>query len=192
MTSRAQKKQQSFNRILDIASVRLREQGLDGAAIAPVMKEAGLTHGAFYAHFANKDELARAAFRHALDQAQPVWFGPRKEAWHRRLARMAASYLSPRHRDTVGQGCAVSALVTDFATADDDYQATFNEMFRHTIDGICDNGDDATNARRDEAIAFLALCVGGINLARAVGDPTLSRRILRACRQAVNRIPAED
>ncbi|MCB1692810.1 MAG: TetR family transcriptional regulator, partial [Pseudomonadales bacterium] len=66
MGKRAEQKEASLLRILDVASRRLREQGVDGAGIASVMKEAGLTHGAFYSHFGNKDELAGAAFRHAI------------------------------------------------------------------------------------------------------------------------------
>ena len=62
-------------RILDVAASRLRVEGITGAAIAPVMQEAGLTHGAFYSHFANKDELSIAAFRHALVENRPRWVG---------------------------------------------------------------------------------------------------------------------
>ena len=63
-TKRADSKRESLDRILDAAARRLREKGLDGTAIVPVMREAGLTHGTFYSHFANKDDLASAAFGH--------------------------------------------------------------------------------------------------------------------------------
>ncbi len=75
MASRSDLKEASLRRILTAGASRLRVEGLDGAAIAPVMNEAGLTHGAFYAHFNNKDELAAAAFRFALLDNRPRWTG---------------------------------------------------------------------------------------------------------------------
>ena len=125
MTVRAHLKQASLSRILDAAAIRLRAEGLSGAAIAPVMRDAGLTHGAFYSHFANKDELAAAAFRHARNEA----------------------------------------LVNE---------ALVNE------------------ARFDDGAALLALCVGGMTLARAAADPATAERILAACRAAAARLAADD
>ncbi len=58
--TRAESKQESLDKILDAAARRIREEGLDGAAIVPVMRDAGLTHGAFYSHFSSKDDLANA------------------------------------------------------------------------------------------------------------------------------------
>ena len=69
-TSRAIKKEDSRHRILQAASKRLRREGLDGASIATVMNDAGLTHGTFNAHFKNKDELTIEAFKHSLAQSQ--------------------------------------------------------------------------------------------------------------------------
>ena len=75
--TRAESKQESLDKILDAAARRIREEGLDGAAIVPVMRDAGLTHGAFYSHFSSKDDLANARVRagdhhrpFALDQAE--------------------------------------------------------------------------------------------------------------------------
>jgi TetR/AcrR family transcriptional regulator, transcriptional repressor for nem operon len=182
-TARAAGKQRSLHKILDAASIRLREQGLDGAAIAPIMQAAGLTHGAFYAHFANKDALAQAAFDHALRSTQPRWFGERRESWRARLGRLARTYLTPRHRDDVGHGCAIGALVGDAAQSSEAFRKTYQQALVNTLHTIADN-DDATRSDRqkfDDAIALLALCVGGISLARAVTDPVLSKRILDVC-----------
>lgn len=189
MNLRQQQKQASLDKILKVASVKLREEGIDGAAIAPVMEEAGLTHGAFYAHFDNKDELARAAFEYALDQSQPSWFGHRHESFVRRLRRLAARYLAPAHRDDVGHGCAISALASYAPRASGDFRAVYQARLLDTIDRICDD-DDASPEKHDQAIAFLALCVGGLTLSRAVDDQRQSARILRACRDAVDAISA--
>lgn len=181
MNTRAEKKRQSLQKILDVASVRLREQGIDGAAIAPVMQEAGLTHGTFYAHFANKDELAQEAFRHAMHVNRPTWLAPRKETWRVRLKRLAAAYLTPGHRDDIGHGCAISALASDVPAASAGFRAAYEQELIETLRQISEN--DADPHKFDDTIAFFALCVGGLNLARAIGDEKLSRRILKVCRE---------
>lgn len=191
MATRASRKQESLERILNVASRRLREEGLTGAAIAPVMEEAGLTHGAFYSHFANKDELAQSAFQHALDRAQPRWFEGRRqknETWPQRLRRLAASYLSPSHRDDHANGCAIAALVSQVPTATETFQQTYGARVKTTLQAICDQEGAVDEEQLEDAIVFLALCVGGLNLSRAVDDPKLSTRILAGCRRGIDKL----
>src|SRR4029079_1094392 len=98
--TRAESKQDSVDRILDAAARRIREEGLNGAAIVPVMRDAGLTHGAFYSHFANNDDLANAAFSRAITTGRSHWITPpRGESWRERLTGLAKRYLTPAHRD---------------------------------------------------------------------------------------------
>jgi len=75
MTTRATHKAESRNRILQAAGARLRVEGLAGAGVAKVMRDAGLTHGAFYAHFASKSALSAAALQHALLDNRKRWVG---------------------------------------------------------------------------------------------------------------------
>src|ERR1700760_1878198 len=93
--TRAESTQESLDRILNAAARRIREEGLDGAAIVPVMADAGLTHGAFYSHFANKEDLAGAAFTRAITTGRPHWIRPgRSESWRERLTGLAKRYLT--------------------------------------------------------------------------------------------------
>lgn len=185
MTVRQTQKRASHDRVLTAAAARLRRQGADGMAIAEVMGEARLTHGAFYAHFRDKADLAAAAFRHAMGSARELWFrgldgldrGERRR-W------LAGRYLSRSHRDDPGSGCALAALAGDAARGDAGLRRAYTEELGTSLDRLA--GGEA--ARRDQAVAFLALCVGGIQLARAVDDPLLSDDILRACRQAAGAI----
>lgn len=180
-TKRADNKRESLERILDAASRRLREEGLDGAAIVPVMRDAGLTHGAFYSHFTTKDELANAAFTHAISTGRPGWIKPaRGESWPARLTSLAKRYLSATHRDNLSSSCAFAALSSDAAHGSGEFRATYEKELRISLAAICD-GDDA---RLDDAIALMTVCVGGMSLARAVADPKLSARILRVAREA--------
>lgn len=192
---RARAKRESLRRILVAASARLRREGLAGAAIAPVMKEAGLTHGAFYAHFRDKDDLAVAAFRQAFATERERWIGTAKDgSWPARARRLAGRYLTRRHRDEPGEGCAFAALATDAARAPEPFREAYAQELRATLAAIRGAPDDdpMRPPPPDHAAAMLALCVGGLSLARAVNDPELSERLLAACRDAAGRLAEAD
>ena len=185
--TRAANKQESLDRILDAGARRLREEGIDGAAIVPVMRDAGLTHGAFYSHFSGKDELASAAFGRAITTGRPHWIKPmRGESWSARLAGLAKRYLSPAHRDDLANSCGFSALGSEAAHASEQFRASYEHELRISLAAICD--DDTSAERFDDAIALMALCVGGLTLSRAVVDPNLSARILKVAREAAAKL----
>ncbi|MBX3516691.1 MAG: TetR/AcrR family transcriptional regulator [Rhodospirillales bacterium] len=194
MSARAELKSASLQRILNASAARLRQEGLSGAAVAAVMLDAGLTHGAFYCHFANKEELAIAALRHALKDNRRRWVGnARRESWLDRLTRLGRRYLTPAHRDELADSCALAALASDAARSGPAFKAAYQEEALKSLRAICAAADDDATiepARFDDAIAFLALCIGGMSLARAVDDKAFSDRILAACRQAVGSLTA--
>jgi TetR/AcrR family transcriptional repressor of nem operon len=194
VTRRAELKQTSLGRILQAGAARLRREGLAGAAIAPVMEDAGLTHGAFYSHFADKDDLAVAAFRHSFIDNRPRWIGKtRDRSWSARVRRLARSYLDPRHRDEVGDSCAFSALASDAARGPESFRAAFEQELRRSLNAIGAASLDAQaeHAHYDEAIVLMAMCVGGLTLSRAVADPAFSERILEVCRDAAAVLAAQ-
>jgi len=203
MATRVERKQASLHRILDAAAARLRTEGLMGAAIGLVMRDANLTHGAFYSHFANKEELTAAAFRHALTNNRTRWTtGPSGEHWPQRLTRLAKRYLTPAHRDDPANGCAFAAVASEAARSPAEFRRVFEAEMIQSLRAICGPAADpaaanpAANpdpngldpARHDEAIALLALCVGGVTLARAVEDGETSARVLAACQAAAARL----
>jgi TetR/AcrR family transcriptional repressor of nem operon len=195
MGHRAELKDASLQRILNASAARLRQEGLSGAAIAAVMREAGLTHGAFYCHFGSKEDLAIAALRHALKDNRARWVGsPRAESWLDRLIRLGRRYLTATHRDDVANSCALAALASDAARSGPAFKTAYQEEALKSLRAICAAADDDDRTidpgRFENAIAFLALCIGGISLARAVEDEAFSERILDACRQAVSSLVA--
>lgn len=192
MNSRTEQKNASLQRILEAGATRLRTEGLAGASIANVMKDAGLTHGGFYVHFANKTELAAAALRHALADSRKNWVGTfRQESWAERLKRLARRYLNLPHRDNLAQSCALAALAGEAARSEPAFRQAYEAELRQSLQGICcgHDGERELGAEEfDQAIAFMALCLGGLTLSRAVADPGFSERILRACTHAAPRI----
>src|SRR6478752_6852590 len=100
-------------RIVDVASRLFREKGFDGIGVADVMKEAGLTHGGFYGHFGSKEDLMAEAASLAIRESRERWARRARAAGGDALEALASLYLTPRHRDDPGHGCAAAALATD-------------------------------------------------------------------------------
>jgi TetR/AcrR family transcriptional repressor of nem operon len=183
--ARAEAKQESLDKILDAAARRIREEGLDGAAIVPVMRDAGLTHGAFYSHFSSKEDLANAAFARAITTGRPHWIKPRSgESWRDRLTSLARRYLTTAHRDNLSTSCGFATLSSDAARASDEFRTSYEHELRGSLAAICD-GD---HQHLDDAIALMTVCVGGMALSRAVADPKFSTRILRVAREAAAKL----
>jgi len=159
-------------RIVKEASRLFRERGFENVSVAEVMKAAGLTHGAFYAHFGSKEELQAAAVAYgqkvSLQRVQRSDGKKTKESY-------ADRYLSRRHRDNPGDGCTMAALAQELARSKPELKAAFEQGFEEIL--------SATGGDRNEAIFQAAAMMGGIVLARAVQDPRLSDEILRSVRQ---------
>jgi len=104
---------------------------------------------------------------------------------------LARRYLTKNHRDHPAEGCALAALATEAARSDDAFRAAFEEELRKSLQAICSGVEDRQvrrDPRLDEAIALMALCVGGLSLSRAVADNAFSERVLRACADAAGRL----
>lgn len=170
-------------RIIDAAGTLFRSKGFDGIGIADIMKAADLTHGGFYGHFASKDDLVAQASKSAMARAATNWRKVVAEAPNDAYAALLNHYLSPRHRDDPGRGCAFAALAGDAARCGQPVRDAFAQGLRPLIDILAGVMTGRTRAaRRRKAIAALAELVGALVLARAVGDAALSDEILNAAR----------
>ena len=165
-------------RIVDAAARLFRDKGFDGVGIDAVMKEAGLTHGGFYGHFASKQALAAEAVTSALGRGA-AW-----QAGVASLGELVADYLSERHRADRANGCAVAALATDCGRQGPAIRKTLTAGVRRQIDRVASLLKRGTPAsRRRRAIASYAGMVGALTLARGVDDPALAQEILTAARE---------
>jgi len=173
-------------RIVRKASVCLREKGTRGVGVADLMKEAGLTHGGFYAHFNSREALLVEAVADAMDRSIARW---RKNAAElpedERLAAIVEAYLTPDHCDAPGRGCAVAALGAEIAREGDKAREMFADKLDEMIGTLAEQipGKPAAEAR-SEAIASLALMAGALILARGAGGGAFSAEVLAACRKA--------
>jgi TetR/AcrR family transcriptional regulator, transcriptional repressor for nem operon len=163
-------------RIVKEASRLFRERGFENVTVAEVMQAAGLTHGAFYAHFGSKQELEEAAVaygqRVSADRARS--YGATK----RGRRTFADRYLSLRHRDNSGDGCTMAALAQEVARSTPELKAAFEKGFEEIL--------SAQGGERRESIFQTAALLGGVVLARAVQNARLSDEILEIVRQKVS------
>lgn len=185
-------KAETHERIVRRAAVRLKERGAAGLGVAELMKEAGLTHGGFYAHFASRDALIGEAFAHAMEQTAERW---RKRAdaapEGQGLAAIVDAYLTPEHRDNVGRGCALPALGAEVARASPKTRKAFAARIEDMVEVLAGEMPAPTpKAARREAIAALATMMGALLLARMAGSGEFSDEILEAGRHAARRAPA--
>lgn len=180
-------KAETRERILNEAAPLFRQYGFDGVSVDALMEAAGLTRGAFYAHFSSKEELlgtvmARDAglVRMMKDRA-----GPDATQLNAQAREILADYLDPAHRAEVGQGCPMASMAGDAARGPaslrQGYGARFTELIKQIQRGL-------GTKRQDETDATLAavLAVGGVLIARAVQDDATADRIEQTCRHEVH------
>jgi TetR/AcrR family transcriptional regulator, transcriptional repressor for nem operon len=180
-------KRETHARIVRKASVRLRERGAHGIGVADLMKDAGLTHGGFYAHFDSREALVIEAFAYAMDRSTDIW---RKVAEQtpadKRLATIVRSYLTPVHRDDPGHGCAVPTLGAEIARESPKTRKAFAAKLEQMIDLLAAQIPDVPHkAARKQAMAALGTMMGTLVLARVAGNGDFSDEILGAGRDAV-------
>lgn len=183
-------KDETRRHILDVASTQFRESGIAAVGLAGIMSEAGLTNGAFYTHFASKEDLVREVLNDALT---------RREERHKAnlengvaLETTIRDYLSTRHRDRAGTGCPTAALVAEIARHP---KATREAFTGKVADIIALMAEQITKGsaeeRRRKAITIYATMVGALQLARAVNDRRLSDEILENAVEAAIAITNE-
>ncbi|QUN32858.1 TetR/AcrR family transcriptional regulator (plasmid) [Cupriavidus sp. KK10] len=171
-------KAETHRHIVKTASTEFRKHGVNGIGVAQLMKNAGMTHGGFYAHFDSKDALIAEAVDAAFDQTMEFLENAAATAPARgRKEAIVNAYLSKKHRDNPGSGCAIAALGTDVSRLDAKTRRRFEARVNSLVK-LIEGEDDA--ASRKDAIVTLAAMVGGMVLARAIRSEALSVEIVEA------------
>ena len=178
----ASRKETTHERIVEVASRAIRRSGYGGTGVADIMKEAGLTHGGFYAHFASRDALLAEAGDRA--GAESVALASRVAAAAppgQSVQAIMKAYLSPEHIATVETGCPVSALACEMPRQAPEVRHAATLHIKEMIDLLARQMPDWGDARaHEEAMALLCALIGTTMLARAVDDPKLSAALCAA------------
>jgi TetR/AcrR family transcriptional regulator, transcriptional repressor for nem operon len=170
-------KQATRQRILEAAGRRFKQDGIDGSGVATVMSDAGLTNGAFYAHFKSKEDLVANVLAEQLRaQRQSLDDQPSDRAG---LEAFVRAYLSPEHRDEFADGCPSAALLDEIARRPTATRDAFTDEVMGVVDDIASRLDPTDiEAARADALTVFGLMVGTLQLARALTDRQQSDQLL--------------
>ena len=184
--SRATAKEVTHERIVAVAARAIRRSGYDGTGVADIMKEAGLTHGAFYAHFASREAMlvealdfagaqSNAAAQSVTSAVPPV---PPSEA----LQSFVQTYLSKEHIQNIEVGCPISALASEMPRQSPLVRSTSTRRIKEMIDLVARQLPEAGGqiSAYDRALVTVSTMVGALILARAVDESDLSDALCSA------------
>ena len=186
MPSQPTRREATHDRIVEVAARTLRRNGYAGVGVADVMKQAGLTHGGFYAHFESRDALlAEAIARAGRDSAAAM--GQRIEASRARgesaLRALVDSYLSDSHLSGTESGCVVAALSSEMPRQSPALLAPAVERVRKLIALI--QRALPEGGSKEQAMVVASTMVGSLQLARTLGANAQGKAVLAAARSAL-------
>src|SRR3954463_4903442 len=180
-TSRKQK-EATHERIVEAAARAIRRSGYSGTGVADIMKDAGLTHGGFYAHFDSREAmLAEAADRAGADTVATMTRVADAAPPEQALQAMIRAYLSKAHVEARENGCAVAALGSEMPRQAPEVRRAATRRIKEMIDVVARQSPHWGEPRAHErALVIVATMVGALVLARAVDDPRLSDELRKA------------
>jgi TetR/AcrR family transcriptional repressor of nem operon len=177
--------------IVEAASRLIPQFGIDGVSVPALMAEAGLTHGAFYGHFASKEALVVAACNAAFDSKRKFYDEiavRHKDDSDAARAVFIKRYTRPSHRDEMAEGCPIAALCGDVARME--RKAPIRAAFVAGVNSLIERmwpllarGKKKTS--REEVLATLSMLVGALQLARATEGHAISDEFLAAARKSL-------
>jgi AcrR family transcriptional regulator len=186
METTPSRKQLTHERIVDTAARALRGSGFHGVGVADIMKQAGLTHGGFYAHFPSRDVLLAEALeragRDSQERLQRSIAAGEARGWSR-LRALVEGYLSERHLKSPESGCPVAALASEMPRQSDEVRETAAKRVVSLLAAV-----EATlppDPVEGAAATIASQLVGALQLARALGDNAQGRRHLAAARRSL-------
>jgi TetR/AcrR family transcriptional repressor of nem operon len=178
-------KEASHERIVDAAARAIRRSGYDGTGVADIMKKAGLTHGAFYAHFESREAmLAEAAGRACAESAAAAADAIAKVPPGKALETMLSAYLSQAHLENAEIGCPLAALGSETSRQAPEVRRVATRHIKEMVDLIARQSTDwGQPGAHERALVTISTMVGALLLARAVDEPELSGSLLDASRK---------
>ncbi|KQU91768.1 TetR family transcriptional regulator [Variovorax sp. Root318D1] len=181
-TVRTAAKEASHERIVSVAARAIRRSGYEGTGVADIMKEAGLTHGAFYAHFASREAmLAEAAARACTDSASIVADAVASVPPEQALTYMLHAYLSRENLAQVERGCPLVALGSETVRQTPEVRRVTTRYIKEMVDLVARQSPDWGQAGvHERALVTVATMVGTLLLARVVDEPALSDSLREA------------
>ena len=170
-------KQATRQRIIEAAGGRLKRDGIHGSGIATLMADAGLTNGAFYAHFESKEDLVASALAEQLrEQRESFSAQPPGRAGFEQIVR---TYLSVEHRDNPEGGCPSAALLDEITRSPAATKRAYTDGLLAVIDDVAARlGSNDPSWARMKTLSVFALMVGTLQVSRALANRQLADEVL--------------
>ncbi len=185
MSTNLTRKEQSHERIVEVAARAIRRTGYRGVGVADIMKEAGLTHGGFYAHFASRDALLVEAMQQASRDNQAALsksMARRMAKGYSRFSALIWAYLHDAHLERAENGCVVAALASEMTRQGDAVQQEARRRVTYLVEFVRSALPEGVDPVQAEVIT--ATMVGALQLARTLGG-NAGRALLAQTREAL-------
>lgn len=179
------------HRIIDAASKRFKEDGFDGSGVATLMSDAGLTNGAFYAHFESKDDLVANVVHQELSRQAATFsdLAPGRVG----LEQFVRDYLTVEHRDDPGTGCPSAALLDEIGRCSTEAKRAYTSGATAILDEIASRlSPEDPGTAQGTALSLFTMMVGTMQLSRALTDRKLSKAVLDNGTQSALAVLAAD
>lgn len=189
MTNAPSRKEETHERIVRAASRAIRARGYGGVGVADIMKEVGLTHGGFYAHFESKTALlAEAADRAGAEGVETLAKVAAGAPPDKALSALIDAYLSQRHAETPEIGCPVAAVGSEVPRQEAEVRAASTRRIKELV-GLLERSmpDWGKPGAHERAMAVLSCLVGSLVIARASNDGSFSKAVRAASREFLRR-----
>lgn len=173
----AEHKERTRRRIVEVSGRRLKSDGIAASGVATLMADAGLTNGAFYTHFASKDDLVVTVVREQLDAQRETVEAMSAEPDG--VAAYVRAYLSPRHRDHPDDGCPSAALLDELSRGPAGVRQAWTDGVLAQMSVVARAMDPSDPASAGlQALEIFSGMVGTLQVARALTDRELSDELL--------------
>ncbi|MEM9774449.1 MAG: TetR/AcrR family transcriptional regulator [Chloroflexota bacterium] len=176
-------KQQTHEKIVQVASTKFRENGFDGVSIGALMSELALTHGGFYRHFSNKEDLYKQAFEFSIEEVQTNIQEQSGADGALTLGGVIAAYLNIDHSNGVGDGCPVAAQSAEISRLSANIKASFDDSLKGYMDAFMPLIEGQTEKEKQKNLLVLfSGMAGALMISRAISDQDLRMSLLEAAR----------
>jgi AcrR family transcriptional regulator len=179
------KKAETHERIVKAAAAAIRRHGYDGVSVAEIMKDAGLTHGGFYAHFPSREAMLAEALEQAGAESVEN-LGRAATASRDHLEGLVGAYLSDRHLANPERGCSLAALGSETRRQRAPVRRAATRRLKELVELVEQSLPDGSG-RHQQALGVLSTLVGALTIARLTEDQTLGRSVRKAAAQLIRR-----
>ncbi len=182
-------KEQSKKKILASAFDLFTKNGFDNVSIDQIMKNAGLTRGAFYAHFSSKKSLYKESISYSTLTSSLLKPKDNKLSDKQWLEQLLQEYLSPKHVKGVSTTrCPLAFLTTDIALRDATIRSTYSDIYKGMNNRLLDHTKSYSDCDAEKMLAITAMIIGGVAIGRALNDEELAQKLLASCYTTANEL----